>query len=579
MLPDVYISSEDQTVKVTKEIKTEIGRSYFEKLHNKQFNDYVNEWRNFFLKSESAWVDFEFPENSGTGFLYKIRKNQAFAKIMRVNESYGKNLAANFPQNLLYYEGLQYQEPGLLFSPKMTGRTDSPTDFHPMRGILNNRPYDNKLVGSLFESTIRLGVISARETSPRFSAFIKRIQTQTSSQGKNKAYLIDYPGFFDAYGVSINIPEPDSENWHYCDDPKGETEKALALSLRNNITKHIDELSADGIRKVILICIPTKWLSFCKYDIENEHFDLHDYIKAYCAEKSIATQFIQESTLDDPLHCQINWWLSLSYFVKSLRTPWALNTLDKDTAFAGIGYSVTKKSDSTDIVLGCSHIYDSQGQGLKYRLSKVEDQIIWDRLDRPHLSYKDSYSFGMSIIDLFYTTMSTLPKRVVIHKRNYYMPEEIKGLKESLIGSGIKELDLIEINFEDDIRFVAGNIKDDGTPDIKGFPLDRGTCLLLNGFEALLWTHGVVPSVEDPRFSYYLGGRYIPGPLKITKHFGPSNIGTIANEILSLTKVNWNSFDMYTQLPATIDSSHQIARIGKLLSKREGATYDYRYFI
>jgi hypothetical protein len=89
--------------------------------------------------------------------------------------------------------------------------------------------------------------------------------------------------------------------------------------------------------------------------------------------------------------------------------------------------------------------------------------------------------------------------------------------------------------------------------------------------------NGVVPSVQNPRFNYYLGGRYIPGPLKITKHFGSGNIGTIANEILELTKVNWNSFDMYTQLPARTNSSHEIAGIGRLLSKREGTTYDYRY--
>lgn len=95
----------------------------------------------------------------------------------------------------------------------------------------------------------------------------------------------------------------------------------------------------------------------------------------------------------------------------------------------------------------------------------------------------------------------------------------------------------------------------------------------------MLWTHGVVASVKAAYRKYYLGGRYIPGPLKIIKHTGNTNIGTIANEILGLTKMNWNSFDLYSQLPATVNSSNDIARIGKLLSKREGVTYDYRYFI
>jgi hypothetical protein len=579
ILPEVYVTSEDETDEITKEIKTEIGRTYFEKLYNKQFNEYINDWRSLLLKSIEPWIELEFPNSSGTGFIYKIRKSQAFAKIMKTNETYGKTLASTFSLNLLYHEGIQYPEPNLIFASRNIGMSEVPKDIHPMRGLSINRPYDHALVGSLFESTIRLGIISSQETSIKFFSFINRVQTKMPSRGINKAYLIDYPGFFEAYGVSLNIPEVGKENWAFCDDPTGNDIKSIALNLRNNIVRRIEELAADGIRKVVLICIPDKWLDFTSYDLDNEHFDLHDYIKAYCAEKSIATQFIQESTINDPLHCQINWWLSLSYFVKSLRTPWVLDSLDKETAFAGIGYSITKKTDSTDIALGCSHIYNSKGQGLKYRLSKVEDQLIWDRLDRPHLSYKDSYSFGMSIIDLFYTTMNSLPRRVVIHKRNYFMPTEIKGLKESLIGSGIKELDLIEINYEDDIKYVAGTILQSGQPDIKSYPIDRGTCVLLNGYEALLWSHGVVPSVENPKNNYYLGGRYIPGPLKITKHYGPSNIGIIANEILGLTKVNWNSFDMYTQLPATINSSHEIARIGRLLSKKEGSTYDYRYFI
>jgi argonaute-like protein implicated in RNA metabolism and viral defense len=88
-----------------------------------------------------------------------------------------------------------------------------------------------------------------------------------------------------------------------------------------------------------------------------------------------------------------------------------------------------------------------------------------------------------------------------------------------------------------------------------------------------------VPSVIDSNKNYYLGGRSIPSPLKIIKHFGNSNINEIANEILGLTKMNWNSFDLYTKLPATIQSSNHIARVGKLLSRFEGRVYDYRFFI
>ena len=41
--------------------------------------------------------------------------------------------------------------------------------------------------------------------------------------------------------------------------------------------------------------------------------------------------------------------------------------------------------------------------------------------------------------------------------------------------------------------------------------------------------------------------------------------------------INWNSFNLYTILPATIDTSNTLAQVGNLLHQYNGATYDYRY--
>ncbi len=103
---------------------------------------------------------------------------------------------------------------------------------------------------------------------------------------------------------------------------------------------------------------------------------MHDYIKAFSATKGVSTQLIEEDTLVETLMCQKFWWLSLAFYVKSLRSPWILANTDNKTAYAGIGYSVKKNKDNTEIVLGCSHIYNSEGQGLKYKLSKVDDFIL-----------------------------------------------------------------------------------------------------------------------------------------------------------------------------------------------------------
>lgn len=579
--PDFYISVEVPGTPIGKEIYFEIGRGYFEKKWNKEYNEYVDNWRNLLIgKPGLVTVELEYPANSASGFIFKINTTPVYAGIY--NDSLQeKSLPANFPASLLKREGIKYSEPQLLFAPKHTGMTQLPKDFHPMRGIVQNRPYDFEATPTTINNTIQLGVICPASDAKEFSQFLQQHRTNIDSKGQNKAYLISFPGFQEAFSANLNVPLPDTSNWKDCPEPgASHSIKDNAKVLRDFLLERIDGLAGDGIKKVIVIYIPDRWLTFTSYDIDNEHYDLHDFIKAYCAQRQIATQFIQEKTLKGYMQCQINWWLSLSYFVKSMRTPWVLDSLDKNTAFAGIGYSVSRKSDTSEIVLGCSHIYNSQGQGLKYRLSKVDDDLVWDHHKNPHLSYNDAFKLGISTISLFYDTMNELPKRVVIHKRTGFSPDEINGLKDSLLNAGVKELDLIEINFEQHIRYVASRMdRHEGKMKIDGYSVDRGTCILLNEHEALLWTHGVVQSVEGGGRKFYLGGRYIPSPIRIKKHYGNSNIGQISTEILGLTKMNWNSFDLYSQLPATVNSSNEIARIGKLLSKRQGVTYDYRYFI
>lgn len=94
-----------------------------------------------------------------------------------------------------------------------------------------------------------------------------------------------------------------------------------------------------------------------------------------------------------------------------------------------------------------------------------------------------------------------------------------------------------------------------------------------------LYTHGIAPSAQNPNYRYIQGGKILPKPLRIVLHYGHADMEQIAKEILGLSKMNWNSFELYSKLPCTINSSNEIARIGTLLSQYEGAIYDYRFFM
>ncbi|AEA42455.1 SIR2 family protein [Fluviicola taffensis] len=571
--PTVQLISPEEISKIQKQ---RISKSKLEKLFNDKYDEILEFWNQKLFNNSQ--IKFEYPISSGSGFEFKISANTAFGEINVLDPNFRSFSPRNYDPKRTQFKGVQFLEPQLIFRNISTNVEFK--DYHPMRGLVNNRPFDVNLNGIIHSNEINLTVICGKSYANDLYEFLSKLQVKHATENVNPDYLIEYPGFQSVFNLPLNIPHFDSsEKWYDIDfvaDNNGENHEN-AIKLARLITTKIDQIASTQNQSTVVVFIPNEWQLFEGYLNQGESFDLHDYIKAFSASRGISTQLIREDTLADTLKCQIYWWLSLSFYVKSLRTPWILNNQEKNTAYAGIGYSVTKIQDRTETVIGCSHIYDSNGQGLKYRLSKIDDYFL-DNRNNPFLSYKDAFQFGVSIRELFYQSLDKLPERVVIHKRTRFTDDEINGIKASLNKAGIKKIDLVEINYETDARFVAMSVYQNAL-QVDRFPISRGTCIVTNKYTALLWTHGIVPSVRQPNYKFYLGGRSIPAPIKITKHYGDSNIDVIATEILGLTKMNWNSLDLYSKLPSTIDSSNQIARIGKLLSRYEGKTYDYRLFI
>jgi len=569
--PTIYINSDED---LSKEVKQSVSKSQLEKLYNKEYDDLLEKWRKYLF--EGSRLKFEYPNDSGTGFTFNIANMTSYAEVSVIDPNFKSYQPRDYNKRLTQYKGVQLLEPQLIFT---NNNEDKPSkDFHPMRGLKNHRPFDFHQNGSVHFNAVNLGVICSSKYAEKLNSFLNALN-QKHTASKNTDYLIDFPGFANAYNIPINIPLPnDTDKWLDIEiNHADEDAKQIAQKLGRLITSKIDQIINQDSQNIVVIFIPEEWQAYERYEDDGEVFDLHDYIKAFAASKGVSTQLIREDTLTDPLKNQIYWWLSLSFYVKALRTPWILNNPEKDTAYAGIGYSLKYAGEEPEVVIGCSHIYNSEGQGLKYKLSKVNNFTL-DRQSNPYLSYEDAYQFGVSIRELFYRSMDKLPARVVVHKRTRFTDDEVRGITESLNLAGIEKIDLIEINFESDVKFFNTKVYY-GDLQIDKFPISRGTCIITNKRTALLWSHGIVPSVKNPNFKYFQGGRSIPAPLKITKHHGESNIDLIASEILGLTKMNWNSFDLYTKLPATINSSNEIAKIGKLLSRFEGKIYDYRLFI
>lgn len=560
VVPTLYF--EDDTI--TPVQRKILMSDYLDKTHNKEYDAVLSKWELLLFKGKNCI--FEYPLNSGYHFTYKIGKNRAFVGIDYSDRGLFPDKKIN--DKKIIYKGLYIPEPNLDFSGKFT--KEMIQDSNPMRGLINNNPYDYEF-HSNFNTNIKIGVICPISCTSQFRDFLNGLNGNVSCNQTD--YVQPYIGFERIYSASLDIPATNSQLWIKCNDVQNDS-----IKLAQNICISARNLANNNPNIIVLIYIPCSWEKHRSFNKDGEIFDLHNYVKAFAAQNGFTTQFVEEKTTTNIYQRnQIFWWLSLALFVKSLRTPWALSELDVETAYAGIGYSVKKEvNDKINVVVGCSHIYNSKGQGLRYKLSQIDNPIL-DRKNNPYLSYNEAYKLGISIQELFVKSMDRMPKRVVIHKRTPFKNDEIRGLTDALSHAGITNVDLISITIEDNIKCIDQYIRGDQILNAF-FPVMRGICFPISQFDFLLWTHGTIDSVRPNRV-YYPGGRGIPSPLRVTKYHGKGSLQTIAKEILGFTKMNWNSFDFYTKFPATIDTSNTLAQVGNLLGHYEGRTYDYRYFI
>lgn len=568
--PDVLVLSADNSP-VSKETIQEIKKQILDKQRNKEFNEDMEYWRKEIIFLDNKDITIKYPSNNST-FSFTIKKNPIFTSVTKSSIQNLSTLDSS-TKHLFKQNGIEYEEPKLLFCSSNGDKYFE--DTHPIRGLLKNKPYDISLTLKDVSPKVNLSIICPKSHNGKLHEFLMK-QHSNITVNHNQDYLLDYPGFSQVYGLPLNIPSISDDRWMTIEKNIESSDiKSGARELAKLITDKIESSNHRDNIDVIVIFIPEYWEKYTNYKSDKDTFDLHNYIKSFSVQRGIATQLLREKTIKPTdMSCQIHWWLSLAFYVKSLRTPWVLKSLENNTAFAGIGYSIKKEDNGSYILMGCSHIFNSQGEGLKYKLSRLEESYI--KHDNPYLSYNDAFRFGNSIRQMFYQSLGSIPKRVVVHKRTYYSKDEIRGIMDAL--NDVEIVDLIEINYEENLRYVSSSIKN-GKPVLDGYPIRRGTTVLLDSTTALLWNHGRIPSVKNSDYNFYLGGRRIPAPLNIKKHYGSSTLDIIINDILGLSKMHWNTLDYYTQLPVTIRASNEIAKIASNLSRFDNRTYDYRYFI
>jgi NAD-dependent SIR2 family protein deacetylase len=528
--------------------------------HNKEFDADLQHWTKQLVDIDiKAWA----------GSIYRLSKAPWYAGL---HEKGKRSLPPSF-QRHARQAGLIVQDTPLVFCSK--SGTSEVRNIHPLQGLVNNRPWDFGLTQTGLSSQVDLAVLCPAQDTEQLKRFLPRLHERANPGDKEQDYLLPYPGFSSAFGLPLCIPAHGDADWISLNDKLEGSTLAAAKMLGQRICRGLDAIRNAKPGAIAVIYVPTRWKDLKIVKTESEHFNLHDYVKAYAARAGLSTQFVREETTQNVQACRVRWWISLALYSKALRTPWRLDCVDDETAYVGIGYSIDQEATiGNHVLLGCSHLYSSRGEGLQFRLGRIENPIIRGR--HPFMSEDDARRTGETIRQLFFDAKMRLPSRVVVHKRTRFSEEEQRGLCQGL--EGISNVELIEINVEESLRYLASK-QVNGKLEVDGFPVPRGTTVVLGGHAALLWVHGSAPNVQNPKFRYYQGKRRIPAPLLIRRYLGQSDVVQVASEILGLSKMNWNHFDYYSQMPATLGSASAIAKVGTYLSAFGSAPYDYRLLI
>lgn len=564
LVPDLHVTKEDGADadgEAAKDIKRQLlGRQW-----NREYNDAVEDWCDRLL-GEQETKSYLFPGAPFDSFIFKLSRPLPYARMVLRSACNGVPPARRSGE---IFEATVLEEPSLIFGTACSAVRVK--DLHPLRGVVNNGPYDLELTRAGFYREVRLGVICPRSYEDALHKYLRKLLSPHSTIESKSEYLIPFPGFQDAYRIPLKIPDRNEQDWRSVPNKQiGVTLALIQANICSSITREIDNLISLASVDLVIIFVPREWKDYESVETEDMCSDLHDYVKAYCAQRGVRTQFLREGTLSKELQCEVLWWLAQAIYVKSLRTPFILQSNDSETVFVGIGYGMAKRREG-GVVLGCSHIYDAAGQGLRYHVSRIKNPL-WIQ-DNPYLQKDDAITLGYQVRQLFHQTYHQLPRRVVIHKRTPFLRSEQEGLAQSL--KGIPELEMITIEEEHSWRFFAFDKIKKCTD---GFPVKRNTLLLYGSNEFFLWVHGSIKGIKDYK-TYYQGKSRIPAPLKVTRFAGNAPIETVAREILGLSKMDWNSCDLYGQVPATLESSSAIAKVGQLMSRFGSETYDYRLFI
>lgn len=462
----------------------------------------------------------------------------------------------------------------------------------PRFGITEYGPAD--LTAPSAPKAIKIALIGGQENIDHTQAWLARCRNSIEGKGHDRPGLWpSFPGFSPDVGFrSELIFDPrlqrsvKARSLAKLDelDPRRRVECAVELYL-----DELKTLVGDGRPDVVVCHIPDSLIDLDTQPDPGEPKDavdtetaesrrpsaFHDLLKAQAMSLRVPLQLIRTTTYDRSRSAPqkrkswkmrqrqddatVAWNFFTALYYKAGGTPWRMVRASTDLDACYVGVAFYKTADGKETATSVAQIYNERGDGVVVRGGPAQRSNDDRQL---HLSEQDAYQVLSDALASYKAEHRHLPARIIVHKTSPFDPNEREGM---LRAAEEQRLDSCELVW---LTNPATRLYRNGY-----HPPRRGTLLELSADEGVLYTRGSVEWYET------YPGMYVPRPIALRAALIERSLKVVAEEVLALSKMNWNSTRFDGRLPVTLRTARQVADIIKHLPNDAYVEPTYAYYM
>ncbi len=454
--------------------------------------------------------------------------------------------------SLLFAEGYQHIDPryGILAAgPK----SYAPLDKHPPQ--------------------IRIGFIGSAETIDKARWWIER---GAAGVDGDENYL-RFPGFMGDRGFRSELVFDD--DWlaqlyqTEIDDVISTRYQRERFDTLINLLDEKLKLLTDKDRppECVVLALPDNLYQRCRVadytdkELGHVHRDLRRVFKATAMKYRLPTQILRQLTTEDrtgDVIPKIYWNFFTGLYFKAGGFPWGPVGLTPASCYVGISFFRPVSTAHSTMQTSLVQAFDEHGDGLVLRGYEFDWDPNQQGTNSPHLTEEQAHQLIELVLDRYTAEMGQTPQRVVVHKTSRYWPEERKGITNAL-RKYVRRYDLIALEQQSTVRLITTN----------KYPPLRGAHFSVEDID-YLYTTGYIAGLGQ------FHGMHVPSPIQIADHVGqdtPRN--RLLNEILILTKMNWNSSRLGGLMPITIRFSRLVGDIMREIPTNQEPLTNFKYYM